>query len=281
MRLEDISIVPNGGGDSGEDPEPEYTVMPDDMATYMPPDLTDWEGAVHTFPEAVARLQRIQAEADFHTVGSASAGIELEDLDDRSRQLVNDVLGEGEVSIRIDGGETWQIQEAVMAGIWRLRRLDPDGTVAADRVEVGAIPEVVTRAMLLETAAGVHEEPAEPEAVNARALRVELAHHVAAFEPEQEAHVINLTLLPMTEADQADLERIGRGPVTMLSRGYGNCRITATAVRNLWRVQYFNSTDQLILDTLEVVRVPKVAQAAQEDIDESAVRLREMLEQLQ
>lgn len=94
--------------------------------------------------------------------------------------------------------------------------------------------------------------------------------------------VINLTLLPQTEADLACLEeRLGLGPVSILSRGYGNCRITATAIRDLWWVQYFNSDDRLILNTLELTEMPAAALAAQEDIDDSAKRLAEILEALQ
>lgn len=62
----------------------------------------------------------------------------------------------------------------------------------------------------------------------------------------------------------------------MLSRGYGSCRIASTATPGIWRVQYFNSTDQLILDTLEVTTIPQVACAAQEDVEDSSERLREI-----
>ncbi|MFD2838738.1 hydrogenase expression/formation C-terminal domain-containing protein [Azotobacter vinelandii] len=46
-------------------------------------------------------------------------------------------------------------------------------------------------------------------------------------------------------------------------------------------MQYFNSSDRLILDTLEVTGIPQVACAAQEDIDDSAERLREIREALE
>ena len=70
---------------------------------------------------------------------------------------------------------------------------------------------------------------------------------------------------------------MGTGPVTILSRGYGNCRITSTATAHLWRVKFFNSRDALILDTIEVVDVPAVALASQEDVEDSARRLDEIL----
>ena len=45
----------------------------------------------------------------------------------------------------------------------------------------------------------------------------------------------------------------------ILSRGFGNCRITSTAARDIWRVQYFNNMQTLILNTIEVVAMPEVA----------------------
>ena len=281
MRLEDIPINPNQNPEA-VDPEPEYMVMPDDMATFDPPDLDALAGAEAVNPEAVARLHRIQAEADFHQPDHSPPRVDLIDLGDSDRRLVNDVLGEGEVSIRIDGSRVYRIQESVLAGVWRVREVaSATGALIRDDVVIGKIPEEVEASMACDCWTALTPEPAEADAVNARALRHELAEQVAHYTPDQGAHVINLTLLPMMPQDQLDLERIGRGPVTMLSRGYGNCRITGTSVRNLWRVQYFNSTDQLILDTLEVVAVPSVATAAAEDIEESSIRLREMLEQIQ
>ena len=66
--------------------------------------------------------------------------------------------------------------------------------------------------------------------------------------------------------------------MAILSRGFGNCRVTSTAIRNLWRVQYFNSMQTLILDTIEITRVPEVAMAAGEDLADSRERLIELLE---
>ena len=55
------------------------------------------------------------------------------------------------------------------------------------------------------------------------------------------------------------------------------CRIRATATPFVWRVQFFNSTDVLILDTFEVTGMPEVALAAPEDLADSAKRLVEVL----
>jgi hydrogenase-1 operon protein HyaF len=73
-------------------------------------------------------------------------------------------------------------------------------------------------------------------------------------------------------------EATGEGAVTVLSRGYGNCRVTATALAHVWRVQFYNSMDTLILDTYEVTEMPEVVIAATEDLADSAARIREVLE---
>ena len=71
---------------------------------------------------------------------------------------------------------------------------------------------------------------------------------------------------------------LGQGSVDILSRGYGNCRVTALALPGSWRVQFFNSMDALILDTFEVTDIPEVAIAAAEDLADSSERLREVRE---
>ncbi len=73
-------------------------------------------------------------------------------------------------------------------------------------------------------------------------------------------------------------ETIGNGPIQLVSRGYGTCRVLATGIRNVWSVQFFNAMDTIILDTLEVGGVPTVALAADEDFEDSAERLKEIIE---
>ena len=93
------------------------------------------------------------------------------------------------------------------------------------------------------------------------------------------AHVINLTLLPLSPEDIAHIDRVlDGGSVVILSRGFGNCRISSTAARHVWRVQYFNNMQTLILNTIEVVAMPEVAVAAREDLVESHERLAELVQ---
>ena len=115
--------------------------------------------------------------------------------------------------------------------------------------------------------------------VNAPSLLVELEDKSSGFVTEADVQAINLTLLPHTEQDLNWLDAaLGKGSVDILSRGYGNCRITATALAHVWRVQFFNSMDTLILDTFEVCAIPEVALAAPEDLTESGERILDVLE---
>ena len=43
-------------------------------------------------------------------------------------------------------------------------------------------------------------------------------------------------------------------------------------------MQYFNSMNTMILNTIEVVEVPEVALAAQEDLDDTRARLVELID---
>jgi hydrogenase-1 operon protein HyaF len=82
----------------------------------------------------------------------------------------------------------------------------------------------------------------------------------------------------MTENDLIYLvEVLGLAGVSILSKGYGDCRIRLTGLPNVWWVQYFNASDQMILNTLEITPIPQAAQATREDLEDSLQRIRELL----
>ena len=156
-----------------------------------------------------------------------------------------------------------------------------DGRFLSDRLQTGAIPDVLAATM--NACAG--SELAAPDypagCMNAPALVEEIRMQAAAWQPGQAAHVINLSLLPVSEADLDTLYGwLGHREVSILSRGYGNCRITSTRLKNVWWVQYFNSMDVLILNSIEVGGMPEVALAAPEDFADSVQRLQEYLEMM-
>ena len=149
-----------------------------------------------------------------------------------------------------------------------------------DTLEIAEVPGLISRLTFANAQSNISIEDLNiPDDVyNAAPLLAELNEKLPEWIPGNEPHVINLSLLPHTEQDLVYLsEQLGIGPIVILSRGYGNCRISATATRNLWWVQYFNSQETLILNTLEISSVPDVACAAQEDMVDSAARLEEIL----
>lgn len=256
----------------------EYMEMPKGMRTYAMPVIPEPEETQGVEP-ALEILDQLLKTLERQDVSSPSVSFDLTALDAQSRAFVDQVLGEGEVSIV--AGTAVQAQESVLAGLWRVHEVDGNGSLLRDTIEVGVFPEAALR---LARAASdkqlqPHKGPLPPGVLNSPALITELNDKVSNWTPGTAAHVINLTLLPQTEEDLAFLDqRLGKGPVIVLSRGYGNCRITSTATRNAWWVQYFNSREAIILNTIEVTDVPSVACAAQEDLEDSAQRLAEILE---
>ncbi len=256
----------------------EYMEMPKNMRTYSAPMLPEPE-ETQGIERALGLFAEVKDAAAAWSTDGAARSFDITHFDAENRAFVDQVLGDGEVSIV--AGATIQAQESVFAGVWRLHEVDEAGRLQRDCVEVGAFPRSVldvAHAAALE-ATRSYRGTLPQGAVNAPALVTELDDKLAAWSEGVPAHVINLTLLPLTEEDVAFLdERLGPGSVTILSRGYGNCRITSTATRNGWWVRYFNSRDAIVLNTIEVTDVPNVACAAPEDLADSAQRLGEILE---
>lgn len=287
MRDNSINIVnvPIGPGSQSEgDMVLDYMKMPSEMNTYDMPSFPEMD-EMERCPQGMAILADIQLMlAQINETGQGSL-MTLNELPAADLELLNQILGEGEVSVLIDGEKPVRIQETVMAGIWRIRSFDEKGNVLAEAIEVADIPEIVKEKAFATKVDIVERVKQLPEGLlNAPSVLVEIAETSEAFQQEKamSSHVINLSLLPFSPEDHYCLtETTGTGCVTILSRGYGNCRITSTQVDGLWRVQYYNSTDQLILDTLEIVAMPAVACAAPEDLEDSAVRLEEIRDALQ
>jgi hydrogenase-1 operon protein HyaF len=254
-----------------------YMPFPLDVPTFSMPQISE-----DADPSCIAAAQQLLSRF----VGDMAVGspcVDLAGLPGGVLRVLNESLGEGEVCVRIasrnGGGETIRIQETVFAGVWREVHLRGDGSLEHDWLRACALPPVVVeRAQRASTThLPVFELPRG--AMNSPALLTEIREQVLRYAPRRRTHVINLTLLPLTPEDQTVLEKAAPvGPVAILSRGFGNCRITSTLLRNLWRVQYFNSMQTLILNTLEVVDVPEVAIAAPDDLADSRERMRELLD---
>ena len=271
FQMPPMGYGPGSQPDEG-DTELEYMPMPQDMRTYTM-HLPELEGE-ENIAVALGLLDNLADAAGRVAAGGANESFDLSGLDAENRKLIAETMGEGEVAIRIHGIPAVAAQESVFAGVWMLK-----GN-GLDRIEVGAVPNLArTRAHEPRRTGQGADAPRTPAVVNAPPMLVELQDKSAARQEGDAPHVINLTLLPHTEDDLAWLDAaLGQGSVEILSRGYGNCRVTALALPGSWRVQFFNSMDALILDTFEVTDIPEVAIAAAEDLADSSERLREVRE---
>jgi len=257
--------------------------LPDEMTTFRMPEMPALEEPEQC-RQGLAVLHQLGAalEMSARQPGLSAEAIEIAGLDAPNLSLIDQVLGEGEVSMIFQGRNcSARIQESVLAGVWRIKHFDQEGALTQDSIEVAPVPKICRRHVFSHSAHRVEmQRDTIPAGVlNAPPLLAEINDKIAEYRPGAQSHVINLTLLPQTEEDLAFLsERLGEGRLTILSRGYGNCRITSTGTEHVWWVQYFNSQDKNILNTLEVGGVPAVALAAAEDIRDSAERLGEILE---
>lgn len=281
MKPFPIPVVALGPGSQPleEDEALEFIAMPQGMETFSPPRLPDVvDPAMRA--ESVRVLRRLHAAV----LGADASGehypmIHLDTLAPAVRQLVNEALGEGEVSAVAQGAVTLRVQETAFAGIWRVFYLDGAGATLADCIEVCAIPAALINHARDAARVGMPAVALPPGVMNAPALLTELQDAVRRRCEGDPAHVINLTLLPLVAEDVEVLQAaLGTGAVVILSRGYGNCRITSTGLASTWWVRYYNSSDQLILNTIEVTEMPDVALASAEDLADSLARLADWIE---
>lgn len=281
MKPFPIPVVALGPGSQPmeEDDALAFIAMPQGMDTFNPPRLPD-----ATDPAARADSLRVLRQLQ-HEMGAIGFGgdvyplIHLDMLDAGVRQQVNDALGEGEVSAVAGGAVPLRVQESAFAGIWRVLYQAPSGTTLADCIEVCAVPAALIDRARAAASEALPVPPMPPGVMNAPALLTELQDAVRRHREGAPAHVINLTLLPLVPEDVDVLQAaLGTGAVVILSRGYGNCRITSTRLANTWWVRYYNSSDQLILNTIEVTDMPEAALASAEDVADSLARLAEWIE---
>lgn len=255
-----------------EGKELEFMPMPQDMRAYSV-HIPEIEVDEKLAP-ALSLLAEVARAAEFAAKGGENQQFDLSGLDQANRQLIAETMGEGEVAVRMHGIPAVAAQESVFAGVWGLKG------ASLDAIEVGPIPAMAhKRAFEARKSAGGASSPRIPGVVNAPPLVVELDDKSKGYTVGDAPYAVNLTLLPHTEEDLMWLDTaMGQGAVDILSRGYGNCRVSATATPHVWRVQFFNSMDVLILDTLEVTGMPEVVLAAGEDLTDSAERIAEVLE---
>jgi hydrogenase-1 operon protein HyaF len=280
MKPLSIPVRVVGPGSQPEDEALQYLDMPHEMDVFRMPLVPDRVEA-EALSEARDVLQEFLdlLEPWDSTLGVPGPKLSLVGLTPAALVVVNQMLGDGEVSIKLEGERRAHIQESVFAGIWRVCELDAENRLIGDWIEGASMPAIALETAHSATAPVPAMVKIGEGAMNSPALLHEIREQVANRKSRSPARVINLTLFPLTPEDHRILENaLPVGPVAIISRGFGNCRITSTLARDVWRVQYFNTMNTLILNTLEIVDTPEVALAAPEDLAESRERLAELIQ---
>ncbi|MCW2283061.1 hydrogenase-1 operon protein HyaF [Rhodoblastus acidophilus] len=244
--------------------------------------LATGEGAAlaQACPRVRKMLPNIVAALENQRANAQGQLFDLTEFSDDEKRLISGAIGEGEVGglAATPDGVVAQIQEAVMAGLWRVRFTDADGKLFADYLEVSSIPEIARRAALANCRPLKIGTPPDG-AMNVMPLLQEISARSEAWKEGDPTHTITFSLLPMNPVDMDFLQAsLGPGSVKLVSKGYGACRVHSTGVKHVWSVQYFNASDEVVLDTLEIGAPPSAACAADEDFEDSAHRLREIEE---
>ena len=277
MKPFPVRVRAAGPGSQPEDEEPfEYLPMPREMNTFSMPRVPETASDADM---SAARVVLERFTGDMTTLAPDAVRVDLAGLPEGLLRVLNETLGEGEVGIRIVSPIEIRIQETVFAGVWRERHFDARGEIVHDWLSACPIPTIAIRIAQDAGSPSLLAAPPTGDTMNSPSVLHEISEAMRTHTPGAATHVINLTLLPLSPGDHRAIdEALAPGPVVMLSRGFGNCRISSTCARNVWRVQYFNTMNTLILDTLEITDTPEVAMAATDDLADSHERMVELIE---
>ncbi|TJB44744.1 hydrogenase expression/formation protein, partial [Escherichia coli] len=149
-----------------------------------------------------------------------------------------------------------------------------------DKLEAGCAPLALWQAVtqnLLPTDSLL--PPPIDGLMNGLPLAHELLAHVR--NPDAQPHSINLTQLPISEADRLFLSRLcGPGNIQIRTIGYGESYINATGLRHVWHLRCTDTLKGPLLESYEICPIPEVVLAAPEDLVDSAQRLSEVCQWL-
>lgn len=287
-----VPVVPAGPGSQPEPDDWSCLPLPSTVQTWHAPDTPD-PGTPGT-AEVLPLLREMTAALGSDPWPAQPLVFPVASLSADANRLLAQLMGEGEVSAQVvpsadrtgpDAGVFVRIQESRYPGVWRVIVDSAAGERIDDRIEIGAIPSVVVDAAARSGAThGVVPDAAGHELMNAPSIATEIvaAHANAVATHGAGSHVINFSLLPVTPADLAWLdEMLGSGTVGLFSTGYGKCTVAATGWRHVWRVRYFDGSNKVLLDTLEITRIPEVVVASADDLADSLGHLREIVEWLE
>lgn len=241
------------------------------------PSMAALELCAHS-PQVIALLNDLQQRLSQRQppLGEVLA-VDLLNLNAADRRFINTLLGEGEVSLRIqhaDGSES-EIQEAIFCGLWRVRRRRGE-QLLEDRLEIGCAPLPLWQEA---TKNALPTDSLLPPPIDGLMNGLPLAHELLAHvrDPATQPHSINLTQLPISNADRLFLSRLCRpGNIQIRTFGYGESYINATGLRHVWHIRCMDTLKGLLLESYEICLLPEVVLAAPEDLADSAQQLSEV-----
>ncbi len=119
------------GSQPVEDEELQYLEMPRGMNTFRMPIVPERVDA-GALGEACDLLAAFLAKLTAWNPATTGPGprLDLAGVSPPALEIVNQMLGEGEVSIQVSGERRYRIQESVFTGLWRVCALDGDGRLA-------------------------------------------------------------------------------------------------------------------------------------------------------
>ena len=122
------------GSQPAEDDELQYLAMPRDMATFAMPRVPEARRRPMRSPRRAtcSRPSSPRTERWDPASGASGPRLDLAGVPEATLAIVNEMLGEGEVSIQVGGRARYRIQESVFTGVWRVCALDGDGRLASD-----------------------------------------------------------------------------------------------------------------------------------------------------
>ena len=168
---------------------------------------------------------------------------------------------------------------AIFCGLWRVRRRSGE-LLLEDRLETGCAPLPLWQAATHNT---LPTDSLLPPPIDGLMNGLPLAHELLAHvrNPEAQPHSINLTQLPVSEADRLFLSRLcGLGNIQIRTIGYGESYINATGLRHVWHLRCMDTLKGPLLESYEICPIPEVVLAAPEDLADSAQRLGEVCQWL-
>ena len=169
MKPFPIPVVPMLGPGS-QPPEEDYHVLtPGTTMDVFRAPIARPPASAEILEQAQEQLRGLVQQMEALSFGASPAPrLDLLGIPPAVIDEINELLGQGEVSILVRGSQTLRVQETAFPALWRVQCLREDGSLATDRVEAGPMPEAVLDAL---AAAPTHAEkkPEPPGLMNAPA----------------------------------------------------------------------------------------------------------------